>query len=128
MINMRNCGFAEGRLVRDPVAFENKDGSRKIKLTVAVADNYRSKDGSGKSVKNSQYIQFDAFVPAGKAAGKTVYDLMHKGDMIGIQYSVQTQAYAGADGETVYAQILKVETVDLKETRAATSARQAKKA
>lgn len=127
-INMRNCGFASGRLTRDPMTFVNKDGSKKIKLTIAVQDNFKSKDADGKAAKNSQYVQLDAFVPASRANESTVYDLIHQGDMIGVQYSVQTNNYEAEDGSIVYSQILKVETIDLKETKATTAARQAGKA
>lgn len=36
MKNIRNYGVATGRLTRDVTVFTNKDGSRKIKFTVAA--------------------------------------------------------------------------------------------
>lgn len=125
-INMRNIGFAEGRLVRNPQEFANKDGSRKVKFTLAVQDNFKSKGTDGKAAKNSQFIQFEAFINKDRT-GDTVYNLMHEGDMVGIQYSVRTNNYEGPDGKPVYSQVLVAENVDLKETKATVAARQAGK-
>lgn len=122
MLNMRNYGVVEGRLVREPAVFQNGDGSKKIKFTVAAQDNYKSTTPDGKKEKGSQFINLEAFVPAGR--DKTVYDLMHKGDMIGAQFSVRTNNYE-KNGEIVYDQVLFVESVDLKETKSAVEARRA---
>ena len=126
MMNVRNFGVVEGRLTREPAVFTNKDGSKKIKLTLAVQDNFKSKDADGKPVKNSQFVQLDAYLPAARAKGNTVYDLINKGDMIGVQYSVRSNVYVTEGGETVYGQVLQVESVDLKETKATVAARAAK--
>lgn len=123
MLNMRNYGVAEGRLTREPAVFQNSDGSKKIKLTIAAQDNYKSTNEDGKKEKGSQFIQLEAFVPAGR--DKTVYDLMHKGDMVGAQYSIRSNTYE-KDGKPVYSQVLFIESVDLKETKATTAARAAK--
>lgn len=123
---MRNFGIVEGRLTREPAVFTNSDGSRKIKLTIAAQDNFRTKGEDGKSSKNSQYVQLEAFVAAGKTSN--VYELMHQGDMIGAQYSVRTNNYTDKDGKTQYSQVLNIEAIDLKETKATTEARQAAKA
>ena len=96
---MRNFGVVEGRLVREPAIFQNSDGSKKIKFTVAAQDNYKSTTPDGKKEKGSQIINLEAFVPAGR--DKTVYDLMHKGDMIGAQFSVRTNNYE-KNGELIY--------------------------
>lgn len=125
MINMRNFGIVEGRLVREPQVFANKDGSRKVKFTIAAQDNFKSKDADGKPVKNSQFIQLEAFINKDHT-GETVYDLMHKGDMIGAQYSVRSNNYTNDKGETIYCQILVAESIDLKETKATVAARAAK--
>lgn len=124
MINMRNFGIVEGRLVREPQTFENKDGSRKVKFTIAAQDNFRSKGDDGKMAKNSQFIQLEAFINKDRT-GETVYDLIHKGDMVGVQFSVRSNNYTDASGNTVYSQILVAESVDLKETKATVNARKA---
>ena len=40
MRNLSNFGLIEGRLTKDPIVFENSDGSRKVLLNVAVRDPY----------------------------------------------------------------------------------------
>ena len=118
-MNMRNFGIAEGRLVRDLTIFENSDGSRKVMMTLAVKDNFES--GSDKS-RQSQFINLEAFLKPGYKNG--VYELIHKGDFIGVQYSVRSNTYV-KNGETVYSQILLVESVDIKESKSVTDKRQA---
>ena len=116
-MNTRNFGIAEGRLTRDPYIAENKDGSRKVMLTIAAQDNFKSKDGTRKS----QFINLEGFIPA--KSEDTVYNLIHKGDMVGIEYSVRTNNYTDKSGETVYSQVLFIQSVDLKETKKSIAAR-----
>lgn len=110
-MNMRNFGIAEGRLVRDLAIFENSDGSRKVKMTLAVKDNFES--GFDRS-KQSQFIELEAYIKPGHQ--RSVYDLIHKGDFIGVQYAVRSNTYE-KNGETVYNQVLLINSVDLKESK-----------
>ena len=116
-MNTRNFGIAEGRLTRDPYIAKNENGSRKVMLTIAAQDNFKSKDGTRKS----QFINLEGFIPANMPNG--VYDLMHKGDMVGIEYSVRTNNYTAKSGEMVYSQVLFIQSVDLKETKKSIAAR-----
>lgn len=122
-MNIRNYGVVEGRLVKDPVIFTNNDGSRKVMLTVAVMDNFKSKDGK----KGSQFVQLEAFVSA-KQTGNGVYGYMHKGDLVGLEFTIRTNNYTDKAGNPVYSQVLLVQGVDLKESKTTTDARQAKAA
>lgn len=122
-MNTRNFGIAEGRLTRNPLVLMNKDGSAKVKLTIAAQDNYQSKDGK----RGSQFINLDAFVRAEKV-GASVYDAMHEGDLICAHYTVKTNNYKDADGKDVYDQILQIQEIDLRESKSVTDARAAKKA
>lgn len=115
-MNIRNFGVAEGRLTRDPYIVENKDGSKKVMLTVAAQNDFKNKDGK----RDSQFISLEGFIPAGKDTG--VYTLLHKGDMVGLGYTVRTNNYTDKKGETVYSQVLFIQTVDLRETKAAAAA------
>ena len=115
-MNIRNFGVAEGRLTRDPYIVENRDGSKKVMLTVAAQNDFKNKDGK----RDSQFISLEGFIPAGKDAG--VYTLLHKGDMVGLGYTVRTNNYTDKNGETVYSQVLFIQTVDLRETKAAAAA------
>ena len=115
-MNIRNFGVAEGRLTRDPYIVENKDGSKKVMLTVAAQNDFKNKDGK----RDSQFISLEGFIPAGKDTG--VYTLLHKGDMVGLGYTVRTNNYTDKKGGTVYSQVLFIQTVDLRETKAAAAA------
>lgn len=121
MANLRNFGITEGRLTKDPVVFNNKDGSRKIMITVAAQNSYKNKAG----VRESQFLPFEAFVPAANATNG-VFDYTHKGDLVGIEYEVRNNNYKDPKtGEDVYGIVLFVQNVDLKEGKAKTDARQA---
>lgn len=115
-MNIRNFGVAEGRLTRDPYIVENTDGSKKVMLTVAAQNDFKNRDGK----RDSQFISLEGFIPAGKDTG--VYTLLHKGDMVGLGYTVRTNNYTDKKGETVYSQVLFIQTVDLRETKAAAAA------
>lgn len=116
-MNQRNFGILEGRLTREPAIWTNDDGSRKIAMTIAVRDNFLS---GGE--RKSQFPSVEAYIPASKA-DNGVYDHMHKGDMVGIQYSLRTNSYKDKNGEDVYNTVIFVENVDLKESKATTDAR-----
>ena len=121
--NLRNFGILEGRLTKNPVVFPNKDGSRKVMLTLAVQENYKGKDGK----TPTSFINVEAFVPAGKNLG--VYDCMHEGDRIGVEFTVRPNNYKDEkSGDMVYGQVLLVQNVDLKESKSVTDARAAKHA
>lgn len=115
-MNIRNFGVAEGRLTRDPYIVENRDGSKKVMLTVAAQNDFKNKDGK----RDSAFISLEGFIPAGKDTG--VYTLLHKGDMVGLGYTVRTNNYTDKNGEMVYSQVLFIQTVDLRETKAAAAA------
>lgn len=128
MFNMENYGMTTGRLTTDPQLYENADGSRKIRITVAAANNYQNRDGS----RGAQFLPFEDFIPSKRAKyGNGVYDMMHQGDKISVQYTVKNNNYekTNEDGtkEMVYGLILQVENIRLLESKATTSARQAAK-
>lgn len=112
MMNLNNYGMLTGRLAKDPLVFDNKDGSRKVKLTLAVQNNYRnSKTGE----HEAQFIPLEAFIPSGKTLG--AYDYMHKGDKITVQYAVKATHYTDVSSNEIYAVVLQIENVRLDETR-----------
>lgn len=117
-MNQRNFGVVEGRLVRNPVFKDNKDGSRKALLTVAARQNFAS--GTNNSV-GSDFIQLQAYIAAGKT--NTVYDIMQQGDLVGLEYTVRSNAYTDDNGTEHYTQALAVQSVDLKETKSQAAAR-----
>ncbi len=124
--NIRNFGVAIGRLAQDPVVFDNSDGSKKVKLKLAIQDNYKS---GPDNTKQTRFVEFDAFVSADKAtkSGLGVYGMIHKGDLVGLNYTLQPNTYEKG-GETVYVTNLMVQSVDMMESKTVTAARAAKNA
>lgn len=125
MFNIDNYGITSGRLVSDPQVYDNADGSKKIRITVAAANNYKNRDGS----RTSQFLPLEDFIPARRARkGNGVYDLMHQGDKVTVQYTIRNNNYTRDNGEQVYNIVLHIDSVRLDETKAITEARQAAKA
>ena len=122
MMNLSNFGIAEGRVTKKPVSMDNKDGSKKVFVTVAAQDNFAS--GADKERK-SQFINLEGFVP--KDRKYSVYDKLEVGDKIAVQYRVETPSYE-KNGETVYKTALVIENVQFKESMAEKTARQARHA
>lgn len=120
MTNMRNFGIAEGRVTRDPKFLTNKDGSRKVLITIAAENNFTNKDGK----REVEFVPLEGFIPE-KKGNNGVFDLIHKGDMIGVCYRVKTNRYT-QDGQDVYRTVLAIQDVDLKESKSVTTARAAK--
>lgn len=110
-----------GRLVRNPIVYKNKDGSRKILFTIAARDNYKNKSGAC----GSQFISLEAFI-SGRQADNGVYDYICCGDLVCCAYTVQSNTYKNKDGKTVFGQVLTVDEVALLESKAMKEARQAK--
>lgn len=122
MLNMSNYGIVEGRLTKAPVVMDNKDGSKKVFVTVAVQDNFAS--GAEKERK-TQFVNLEGFVP--KDRKTSVYDKLEVGDKIAVQYRIETPSYE-KDGQRVYRTVLTIESVQFKESIAEKTARQARHA
>lgn len=122
MLNMSNYGIGEGRITKKPVMMDNKDGSKKVFVTLAVQDNFTS--GSDKERK-TQFINLEGFVPKDRKA--SVYEKLEVGDKVAIQYRVETPSYE-KDGQTIYKTALVIENIQFKESMAEKTARQARHA
>lgn len=109
-MNSNNFGLARGRLTRNPLVFTNKDGSRKVKFTLALQDNYVGKDGK----RGSQFIDFNGFIPADKQKNG-VYDLIRQGDLVCVHYTVRSNNYKDKNDTAVFSQILVVQELQLEE-------------
>ena len=119
MSNLRNdCKFV-GRLSKDPKVIKNKDGSKKVLITIACENNYKTK-----GERKAQFVPVQAFVPADKT--NTVYDYMHSGDLIAVSCEFRNNDYE-KDGEKVYTMVMIIQTVDLLESKSVTTARHAAK-
>ena len=106
-INPRNFGIAIGRLGRDPKVFMNRDGSKKILMSLAVRQNYKSSDGK----HGVDWVDLEAFVPANSGDG--VYPLLHKGIKLMAMYTVSTSTYVDANGDSQRKQALRIQSIEL---------------
>jgi len=123
MKNIRNYGIVTGRLTRNPIFYENKDGSRKVKFTVAAQNHFTNEQGE----RDSQFIPLEAFIPA-KQQNNGPYDYLDKGDLVSCSYSVQNNNYQDKDGQMVYGLVLLVDSIALLESKTSKEARLSKPA
>lgn len=121
--NLSNFAVLKGRLTKDIVSFLNKDGSRKVLVTIAVDNNWVNK-ADGK--RGTQFINLEAFLPA-NVQGLGAYEHMHSGDLVSFGAHVESDQYKGKDGQTVYAQKIVIDQVQFEEPRSVTQARLAQR-
>ena len=123
MRNMRDFGIVTGRLTRDPDFHDNRDGSRKVRFTVAAQNHFTDKDGK----RGSLFIPLDAFLSY-MQEGIGVYGYLELGDLVTCSFTILNNNYKDKNGNMVYGLSLLVDTVTLLETKAAKEARLAAKA
>lgn len=121
-INTRNAGTAIGRLASDPRFFNNKDGSRTVRFTVLVDQDYVNTNGE----RGTDAVPVERFIPADRGNG--VFDMAHQGDLVQVSYRATTDSYVDRNGERRYVTKLIVTDVQLLESRKVTTARLAKRA
>lgn len=114
MANVNNYGHVEGRLTKNPRVFVNKDGSKKVMITVAVKRNYKN---ATTDEVDSDFIEMEGFVRAG-IPGLGVFDMISARDRVGIGYTLQSQRYTNSAGQMVYKQVCRIQDVALRETKA----------
>jgi single-strand DNA-binding protein len=120
MMNLRNTGQAEGRLMGNPQVFNNTDGSRKVVFTLAVENTWRDESGA----PTIEPVNFEAFVTKAANGNLGPYGNDKKGDLIRVEYGVRANNYKDRDGNQVYGQVLRINSVDFKETPAEKKAHQ----
>lgn len=121
-INTRNTGTAIGRLASDPRFFDNKDGSRTVRFTVLVDQDYVNANGE----RGVDAVPVERFIPADRGNG--VFDMVHQGDLVQVSYRATTDSYVDRNGERRYVTKLIVADVQLLESRKVTTERLAKRA
>ena len=121
MINMENWGQVTGRLTKNPHIISNRDGSRRVFLTIAAQDGYIGRDGK----RGAQFVPVEAFIPANRGDG--LYALLDSGAAVSVAYSVRNNNYT-ANGQKHYGVILQVESIRLAETKEAAELRRSRKA
>ena len=126
MYNINNYAITSGRLVSDPMTFDNSDGSRKVKFTIAAPNNYKAADGT----RGAQFVPVQAFLSKDFVAknGNGVYDLIHKGDKVTVQSTIVNNRYTDKDGKEVYDLVFQIDNISLEEPKAVTQARAAGRA
>lgn len=120
-INTRNHGIALGRLAADPRFFDNSDGSRTVRFTVLVDQDFTDRNGE----RGTDAVPVERFIPADRDNG--VFDMIHKGDLVEVAYRVTTDSYVDRAGERHFATKLIVSDVQMLESRKTTTDRLAKR-
>ena len=119
-MNTQNNGIYVGRLVKDPIYFENRDGSFMVILNVACRRNFPT--GKGRAYE-SDFIEFRGYIAKG-IANKGIYGYLNTGDKIGIQYSLRSSV-SEKGKERVYHQAAFIESVDILEGKSIREQRRA---
>lgn len=120
MLNTNNFGILRGRLVADSAVFANKNGSSKVKFTVAAENNYTDSNNQ----RQSQLIPVEAYC---KEYAKSPFTRIHKGDKVTVEYSLRMNNYE-KDGAMVYNTVVFVEGITFEESKSVTEARLAARA
>lgn len=112
MTNLNNHGTVTGKLAADPKILTNKDGSRKIFVTVYADNNWKGKDGK----RGSKKVPLEAFVRK-DFTSNGAFDYLHKGDVASFGYEIDVDSYE-KNGQTVYETKLEVQDVQLRTSKA----------
>lgn len=120
MANLHNHGLLKGRLTSDPSVFDNKDGSKKVKFTLAVARAYKNADGT----RTSDFIPVEAFVSKDSNA-MNIYNNIKKGDLISVAIEMRSNVYTDKQGKNVYDVFNLITAVQFEESKASVDRRRA---
>jgi single-stranded DNA-binding protein len=121
-INPKNFGVAIGRLASDPRFFNNRDGSRTVRFTVLVDQDFVNVGGE----RGTDAVSVERFIPNDRGNG--VFDMIHQGDLVEVSYRVTTDSYVDRNDERRYVTKLIVSDVQMLESRKVTTERLAKRA
>lgn len=102
-MNLNNYGIIRGRLVTNPTVITNPDNSSRVKLTIAVEDNFKSRDGKRKT----QMIPVEAFT---RDFSLSAFSRLHKDDKISATYSLRNSDDATTGGIIVLIEEFMFET------------------
>lgn len=117
MSNPNSTASAIGRLANDPKVFQNKDGSKKVMLSVFVDRGYT--DGQGNRISDA--LPFEAFVRA-KTQGTGPFANVHKGDLVALSYQPRQNRYT-KNQEQVFELKLEIQDITFLEPLSTTQAR-----
>lgn len=127
MSNPSNNGNLVGRLAKDPVVNHNSDGSKKLYLTIAVQDDYKS--GPNKEYA-TQFIDAEHFVPLKLVqAGGGILPTLRQGMLVAVSTRMKSDSYTDKKtGEKKYRQYVDVVSLNKLSSKAEDEAREAAKA
>ena len=89
-MNICNYGVAIGRLVHPPKIYENRDGSHKVRYTLAVKRDFKSREGK----QDTDFIDLEAFLPAGSPPEQSIYSKLRVGTMLAARYVLSSSPLA----------------------------------
>lgn len=121
-INPKNFGVAIGRLASDPRFFSNRDGSRTVRFTVLVDQDFVNAGGE----RGTDAVSVERFIPNDRGNG--VFDMIHQGDLVEVSYRITTDSYVDRNDERRYVTKLIVSDIQMLESRKVTTERLAKRA
>ncbi|MFE7117046.1 single-stranded DNA-binding protein [Streptomyces sp. NPDC057654] len=121
MPNPSSTASLIGRAAHDPKVFPNKDGSKKVMLTVFVERGYTDAQGN----RNSDALPLEAFVRA-QTTDIGPFRHVHKGDLVALSYEPRMNEYL-KNGKKVFELKLEIQNISFLESRATTQARLTKR-
>lgn len=121
-MNICNYGVAIGRLVRPPKIYENRDGSHKVRYTLAVKRDFKSREGK----QDADFIALEAFLPAGSPPEQSIYSKLRVGTMLAARYVLSSSTYTDISGERQYRLSLLTRSIDFMESKRVTDERDAR--
>lgn len=132
--NIDNNVTLTGRVMTQDIQkgiFKNSDGSRKMRFTIGVQNNYRDSDGK----YGIQAIPVEVFIPAAMVKAENgaeslgIYDTIRTGDLITVSAHIMDNNYKDKKtGEMVYGGIIvRVDSFKHRESKAVSEARAEKK-
>lgn len=121
-INSNNFAKADGNLASEPIFFDNSDGSRSVRLSIAYDESFVRKG----SERGRRYIDLQDYITAENVAkgGNGVYDYLTKGSPVSVMFETYTKQIPGKDGaKPTYKVVSDIKDVQLRETNAQLKAR-----
>lgn len=92
MANPQNSFNTFGRLVTDPVFKDNKDGSKRVYIKLALNRNYKDK---ATDTYGADFIPFEGFIPKDKT--KSRFYTVHQGDIVSVNFELKSDTYQAKD-------------------------------
>lgn len=121
-MNLNNYSVLKGNLARDPeVKVNEKDGSRRVLVTIAVNRNYKDKTGA----YPVDYISCEGYFGA-KVKGNGIFDRVVKGSRVEILGELRSAMWTDGEGVKHYKQLLFMNQASYGESKAVTDSRIAK--